>query len=145
MREIRELKITYNRKRVEDDLLSGSAESPEHVYHLFKEMENEVREKVVCLHLTDKYEIISFEVVSIGTQTYAITDPVEILRGAVLVRATKIIIIHNHPFGSAEPSEADIKSANQLKEKGSVLNIDLRDALIIGEDGFVSLMERGLI
>jgi len=145
MEEIGELKLSYERKRVEGDLLSGSAESPEYVYRLFKEMENEVREKVVCLHLTDKYEILSFEVVSIGTQTYAIADPVEILRGAVLVRAKKIIVIHNHPSGSAEPSAADIKGAKQLKEKGAVLNIDLRDELIIGESGFVSLAERDLI
>ena len=58
----------------------------------YKEMESEVREKVICVHLTEKYQIISFEVVSIGMQTYAIADPVEILRGAVLVQAAKIIV-----------------------------------------------------
>ena len=87
----------------------------------------------------------AFEVVSIGTQSYAIADPVEILRGAVLVHAAKIIIIHNHPLGSPEPSAADIKGAKSLKEKSAVLNIELRDAIIIGEGGFVSLAERGLI
>ena len=69
----------------------------------------------------------------------------EILRGAVLVRATKIILIHNHPVGSVEPSAADIKAAKSLIEQAAVLKIALRDELIIGEDGFVSLMERGLL
>lgn len=108
-------------------------------------MENDVREKVVCIHLTEKYEIISFEVVSIGTQTYATADPVEILRGAVLVRATRIIIIHNHPLGSPEPSAEDIEGAKKLKEKAAVLDISLQDAVVIGDGGFVSLADRGLI
>ncbi len=108
-------------------------------------MENEVREKVICIHLTENYQIISFEVVSIGTQTYVIADPVEILRGAVLIHAAKIVIIHNHPLAAPEPSESDIKGAKNLKEKASILNIELRDAIVIGEGGFVSLAERGLI
>jgi len=143
--ELIKLKRSFERKRVDDDLLHVPLESAEHAYQLFKEMENEIREKVVCVHLTEKYQIISFEVVSIGTQSYAIADPVEILRGAVLVHAAKIIIIHNHPLGSPEPSAADIKGAKSLKEKSAVLNIELRDAIIIGEGGFVSLAERGLI
>ncbi|WP_303905236.1 JAB domain-containing protein [Thiohalomonas denitrificans] len=145
MGQIKRLKLSFERKRVDDDLLHEALESAEQAYRLFKEMENDVREKVVCLHLTDKYEIISFEVVSIGTQTYAIADPVEILRGAVLVQASKIIILHNHPLGSPEPSDADIKGARNLKEKGAVLNIELRDAIVIGDGGFVSLAERELI
>ena len=145
MAHIKKLKPTFEPKRVDDDFLHAPLETAEHAYQLFKEMENEVREKVVCIHLTDKYEIISFEVVSIGTQTYAIADPVEILRGAVLVRATKIIVIHNHPLGSAEPSDADIKGAKNLKEKGTVLGVELRDAIVIGDNGFVSLSQRGLI
>ncbi len=145
MAHIKKLKLTFERKRVDDDFLHAPLETAEHAYQLFKEMENEVREKVVCIHLTDKYEIISFEVVSIGTQTYAIADPVEILRGAVLVRATKIIVIHNHPLRSAEPSDADIKGAKNLKEKGTVLGVELRDAIVIGDNGFVSLSQRGLI
>jgi DNA repair protein RadC len=145
MAQIKRLKLSFERKRIDDDLLHIPLESAEHAYRLFREMENEVREKVVCVHLTGKYEIISFEVVSIGTQTYAIADPVEILRGAVLVNAAKIIVIHNHPLGSPEPSEADIKGARNLKEKGNVLNIELRDAIVIGDGGFVSLAERGLI
>ncbi len=145
MAEIKKLKLSFERKRVDDDLLHVPLESAEHAYQLFKEMENEIREKVICVHLTEKYQIISFEVVSIGTQSYAIADPVEILRGAVLVHAAKIIIIHNHPLGSPEPSAADIKGAKSLKEKSAVLNIELRDAIIIGEGGFVSLAERGLI
>ncbi|MCU7937110.1 MAG: hypothetical protein KZQ99_19940 [Candidatus Thiodiazotropha sp. (ex Dulcina madagascariensis)] len=145
MAQIKRLKLSFERKRVDDDLLHVPLVSAEHAYQLFREMENEVREKVVCIHLTEKYEIISFEVVSIGTQTYAIADPVEILRGAVLVHAAKIIVIHNHPLGSPEPSEADIKGARNLKEKGAVLNIELRDAIIIGDEDFVSLAERGLL
>lgn len=145
MAEIKKLELSFKRERVEDDLLYTPLESAKHAYQLFKEMENEAREKLVCIHLTEKYEIIAFEVVAIGTRSYVIADPLEILRSAVILTAARIVIIHNHPLGSSEPSEADIKSAKDLKEKATVLNIRLQDEIIIGDDGFTSLAERGLI
>lgn len=145
MAEIKKLKLSFERKRVEDDLLYTPLQSAKHAYQLFKEMENEVREKLICIHLTDKYEIISFEVVSIGTQRHVLADPLEILRSAVILTAARIVVIHNHPLGTPEPSEADIKGARDLKEKAAVLNIMLQDSIIIGDKGFVSLAERGLL
>ena len=75
MAYIKELKASYQRKRVDADLLGIPVDSPEHAYRLFKDMENEAKEKLVCLYLTEKYEIISFEVVAIGTEKYVIAEP----------------------------------------------------------------------
>jgi DNA repair protein RadC len=77
MAYIRELKITYERKRVDDDLLHGPVESAEHVYRLFKEMEAEAREKIVCLHLNPQLEVLSFEVVAIGTTDMLLAIPLK--------------------------------------------------------------------
>ena len=110
---IRELKITYERKRVDDDLLGKPVESAAQVYQLFRDMENEAREKIVCLHLNPQLEILSFEVVAIGTDRYVTTDPIEIFRSAIVVRASKIIVLHNHPPGSAEPATAGIQGTKE--------------------------------
>jgi DNA repair protein RadC len=108
-------------------------------------MENEAKEKLVCLHLTESYEIISFEVVAIGTEKYVLAEPQEIIRSSALIRAKRIVLLHNHPLGSAEPSEADIKAAIELKRVGEAMKIVLQDMIIIGDSGYVSLAGRGHI
>ena len=142
---IKELKAAFKRKRVDDDLLGIPVESAEHAYKLFKDMEDEAKEKLICLHLTEKYEIISFEVVAIGTSKYVITAPEEIIRSASLIRAKRIILLHNHPGGSPEPSAKDIEAAKALKKVAEAMKISLQDIIVIGEDSFVSLRTRSLI
>jgi len=142
---IKELEATFTRKRVDDDLLGVPVESADHAYRLFKDMEDEAKEKLVCLHLTEKYEIISFEVVAIGTEKYVIAEPQEIIRSASLVRAKRIILLHNHPDGSPEPSPNDIKAVKELKHVADAMKIILQDVIVIGENSFVSMMTRGLI
>lgn len=142
---IKKLKATYKRKRVDDDLLGVPVESAEHAYRLFKDMENEAKEKLVCLHLTEEYEIISFEVVSIGTEKYVIAEPQEIVRSAALIRARRIVLLHNHPLGSPEPSPNDIRGAVELKKVAEAMKISLQDVIVIGDGGYVSLANRGLI
>jgi DNA repair protein RadC len=145
MAYIRELKITYERKRVDDDLLHGPVESAEHVYRLFKEMEAEAREKIVCLHLNPQLEVLSFEVVAIGTDRYVVSDPIEVFRSAIIVRASKIVVVHNHPLGSPEPSARDIQGAREMHKLGKLHRIPLLDFLVIGEDGYRSLDGMGLL
>ncbi len=128
-----------------DDLLSVPVESAEHAYCLFKDMENEAKEKLVCLHLTEKYEIISFEVVSIGTEKHVIAEPQEIVRSAALIRAQRIILLHNHPLGSPEPSSEDVKAAKEVKRVAEAMKIKLQDVIIIGDNDYVSLANRRLL
>jgi len=142
---IKKLKATYQRKRVDDDLLGTPVESADHAYRLFKDMENEAKEKLICLHLTEKYEVISFEVVAIGTEKYLIAEPQEIIRSAALIRAQRIILLHNHPLGSPEPSADDIQATKEVKKVADAMKIVLQDMIIIGDDGYVSFAERGLI
>lgn len=141
MAYIKELKVTYSRKRVDDDLLNKCVDSPEHVYKLFEYMQDEAREKVVCLHLNPGLEVLSYEVVAIGTAHNALADAASIYRGAIVTAASSIIIVHNHPFGSCAPSRQDKEFAKKMSQLGGLHDIDLEDFIIIGEDGYYSLVE----
>jgi DNA repair protein RadC len=143
MAYLKELKVTYKRKRVDDDLLNQPIESPQQVYELFKDMQDETKEKLVVLHLNPQLEVLSYEVAAIGTATGVVFEPVEVYRNAMLARASSIIVVHNHPSGSCKPSRADAKVTARLKELGDIHNMPLQDFIIIGEGRFHSLREHG--
>jgi len=143
MAYLKELKVTFTRKRVDDDLLNRPVENPRQVYDLFKDMQDETKEKVVVLHLNPQLEILSYEVASIGTGHRALLEPVEIFRNAILARAATLIVVHNHPSGSCEPSKADIDVAARMHQLGELHNMLLQDFIIIGDGEFYSFREHG--
>ncbi|VTU13937.1 DNA repair protein RadC [Variovorax sp. SRS16] len=143
MAYLKELKVTYTRKRVDDDLLNKPIESPAQVYELFKDMQDETKEKVVILHLNPQLEVLSYEVASIGTATRVPMEPIEIYRNAILARASSLVVVHNHPSGSCEPSNADIAAAAKLKELGDIHGLPLQDFIVIGFERFYSFRENG--
>jgi DNA repair protein RadC len=143
MAYLKELRVTYKRKRVDDDLLNQTIESPQQVYELFKDMQDETKEKLVVLHLNPQLEVLSYEVAAIGTATGVMFDPVELYRNAILARASSIIVVHNHPSGTCKPSRADVKVTARLTEVGGILEMPMQDFIIIGEGRFHSLREHG--
>jgi DNA repair protein RadC len=143
MAYLKELKVTFTRKRVDDDLLNKPVENPRHVYELFKDMQDETKEKVVVLHLNPQLEVLSYEVASMGTAHHAVLEPVEIFRNAMLARAATLIVVHNHPSGTCQPSQADIDVALRMHELGKLHNMLLQDFIIIGYGEFYSFREHG--
>ncbi|QFZ83416.1 hypothetical protein GFK26_11900 [Variovorax paradoxus] len=141
MAYLKELKVTFTHKRVDDDLLSRPVDSPEQVYALFKDMQNEAKEKVVVLHLNPQLEILSYEVASIGSAKATLMEPVELYRNAMLARASSLIVVHNHPSGHCQPSDADISIAMRLHELGVIHGMPLQDFIIIGDDEYCSFRE----
>ena len=69
----------------------------------------------------------------------------QILVRALDIGAVALIIVHNHPSGSPEPSRADIAITNRIAEAGRLLGIEVHDHVIIGREGHVSLKAKGLI
>lgn len=67
----------------------------------------------------------------------------EIFRPAVLVNSPALLLAHNHPSGSCEPSPQDIRTTTLIREGGELLDIEVIDHLIIGKGKFISLKERG--
>ncbi|MEZ2298074.1 JAB domain-containing protein [Variovorax sp. RCC_210] len=141
MAYLKELKVTFTRKRVDDDLLNKPVDSPEQVYALFKDMQNETKEKVVVLHLNPQLEVLSYELAAIGTGTQALIDPVELYRNAMLARAHSLIVVHNHPSGNPKASPADLDMAKRLLDVGKLLGMELQDFIIIGDDTYTSLRQ----
>ena len=143
MAYIRELKVTYERKRVESDLLARSVESPKQVHELFSDMQNETKEKVVVLHLNPQLSILSYEVAAIGNAFDVFIDPVEIYRNAMLARAHSIIVAYNDPSGECKPSSQANDAALGLYRLGGIHNMALQDFIVIGHEKFYSYSEEG--
>ncbi len=101
------------------------------------------REHLVVLTLDTKNKAIGINTVSIGDLNSAIATPREVFKLAVLQNACSLIVAHNHPSGSIEPSEEDLAISRRLDAAGKVMGIDVLDHMVIGEQGFASLRERG--
>lgn len=98
-------------------------------------LEDEDREHFVSLMLDAKNRIIGVHTVSIGTLTCALVSPREVFKAAILANACSIIVAHNHPSGDPEPSPEDLHITEQLAKAGKLLDIELLDHVIVGEDG----------
>lgn len=121
-------------------------QSGEDAVALFRESLLEAdRERLVCLHLDCKMSVISFEVVSIGSVSASVVHPREIFKAAILLNASSIILMHNHPSGKPEPSAEDIEITRRIQEAGRMLGIDLLDHVIVAAEGHVSFRESGLM
>lgn len=101
------------------------------------------RLRVLCLDSDNR--LLAEEVVGIGTVREVALHPREILRPALRVNATALILVHNHPSGSAEPSEADIAATRQLSATAALLGIALHDHVIVARTGWRSLRAMGLL
>jgi len=110
-----------------------------------KELRSSDREKFICMHFNVKNQIISYEVVSMGSLTSSIVHPREVFKAAILANAASVLFMHNHPSGGLEPSIDDIEITNRLCKAGGILGIDILDHLIITRDGYFSFKQKGLI
>lgn len=99
------------------------------------------QERFAIVMLDVKNQLIASQVITIGTATETLAHPREIFREAIRQSATRIIIAHNHPSGSVEPSQEDIALTKQLLEAAQVLNIPLLDHLILGNGDYQSLRQ----
>lgn len=99
------------------------------------------KEQLRGLYLNSRYEVIHDEVISVGSLTANIVHPREVFQPAVAHGAVALIIAHNHPSGSLEPTRADIEVTGQLVDAGKMLGIDLLDHLIITSSRHLSIME----
>ena len=99
--------------------------------------------KVVLLNT--KNEIITDVDISMGTLNSSLVHPREVFREAIIRSSNKIILLHNHPSGNAEPSKEDKSVTNRLKECGELIGIEVIDHIIIGDGIYFSLKENMLI
>jgi len=110
-----------------------------------KELRNSDREKFICVHFNINNEIISYEVVSMGSLNSSIVHPREVFKAAILANAASVLFMHNHPSGNTEPSLDDIEITKRLCKAGNILGINILDHLIITRNDYFSFREKGLI
>ena len=80
-----------------------------------------------------------------GLLNASLVHPREVFAPAITGAAASIIVAHNHPSGDPEPSAEDLAVTAQLMEAGCLLGIPVRDHVILGDSGYVSLAERGTL
>jgi DNA repair protein RadC len=97
------------------------------------------------LLLTTRRRVKGHQLVTIGTHDTILVSPLKVFRSAVIAGAPAVILMHNHPSGEPEPSEADIKVTRDLIRAGQLLRIDVLDHVIVGRPGFCSLRELGYV
>lgn len=121
-------------------------ESPEDIASVFmEEMRYLKKESFKVLLLNTKNEILSVEDISTGNINSSIVDPREVFNPAVRKSAACVVLIHNHPSGNPDPSDADVKVTERLKKAGELLDIKVIDHIVIGDGKFESLKRRRLI
>lgn len=109
-----------------------------------EELKDEEQEHFIVLCLNTKNEIIARKTISIGTLDQAIVHPRDVFRFAIKNNAARIIAVHNHPSGNPEPSENDKTVTKRLIRSGDILGVEILDHIIVGNNSYVSLRERGL-
>jgi len=127
--------------------LEGQLSSPDKVHKIMTDvfgMQKRAEEFLFMIALNTKCRPLGFFEISHGTVNASIVSPREIFIRAILSGATSIIITHNHPSFSSEPSIEDIKITKRIKEAGELIGIKLLDHVIIGGETFCSLKEKGL-
>lgn len=106
---------------------------------------HEPREQFRTLFLDRRNNLLRDELVAHGTVDHAPVYPREVIRRALELSASALILVHNHPSGDPTPSQADIQMTRQIVEAARVFNLQVHDHLVVGREGTASFKALGLI
>lgn len=108
-------------------------------------MANENNEHFRLIFLNKKNEVIADEVQQSGTVDHTSAYPREIIKRALELGATAIILVHNHPSGDPSPSQADIQVTQNIIDAAKPFEIVIHDHLIVSRNGTTSFKNLGLM
>lgn len=111
--------------------------------YVMNDMRFLTQEHFVCLYLNTKNQVLHRQTVFIGSLNASIVHPREVFKEAFRRSAASIICLHNHPSGDPAPSREDIEVTKRLAECGKMIGIEVLDHLIIGDNRFISMKEKG--
>ena len=98
-----------------------------------------------CCSLTARNVLIADEVQQQGTVDHTPLYTREVVKRALELSASALIVVHNHPSGDATPSQGDIRMTKELREALEKIGIALHDHLVIGRHGHESFRAKGLL
>jgi DNA repair protein RadC len=140
---IRDAMLYSLRLRIEDTpILSSNGRL---IDYLRSSMAFGLTEQCRVLFLNARNALIRDEVTGLGSIVEAPIFPRELVRRALEVGATAIVLVHNHPSGDPEPSEADLLITRRISFCTRMFDITLNDHIIVTKSGFTSFRSRGLL
>lgn len=123
------------------DCLTRPAQTMNYLRARLRDYEHEV---FACLMLDNRNRVIALRELFRGTVDGASVYPREVVKQALADNAAAVIFAHNHPSGVCEPSQADIRITERLRQALALVDIRVLDHVIVG-DGVTCLSERGLV
>lgn len=139
--------LELGRRRTESEVIAREKiKSSKDAFHIFRStMGDKPYEEFWILLLNRANKILRKSPVSEGGISGTVVDPKKIFKIAIDNHATGIILGHNHPSGLLTPSEADLKITKNLVASGKLLEINVLDHLIVGENGYYSFADEGAL
>lgn len=133
----------WKRRTLEQTLVFTEPQAVADYYQ--EDMRHQTQEQFHIMLFNSKQVLIRDILLSKGTVNASLASPREIMIEALRYQAVSLILVHNHPSGNPEPSREDIQITLQTVEAGNVIGISVLDHIIIGDNSFVSLRERGFL
>ena len=127
-----ECKLEWNSDPAEADQVKGPEDAADVVTDFIKD---KPQEHLVVLLLSNQNAVVGINVVAIGTGNACRAQVADVLRPAILANANGIILAHNHPSGSINPSPEDIALTEKIKAGADLMGINLLDHVIVGSYG----------
>ncbi|MCA1794683.1 MAG: DNA repair protein RadC [Desulfotignum sp.] len=129
----------FVRRRIKPDGLKITF--PADIMPLIQHYSDRKQEHFLGISVNGANEVMNVRVITIGLVNKTQIHPREVFADALSDRASAIIVAHNHPSGSLQPSPEDIRITGQLKEAGNILGVTLLDHIIFSSRGYYSLAE----
>jgi DNA repair protein RadC len=111
---------------------------------LIAQMSHLDQEQLCTVFLDTRNRVLGSEMIYRGSLNASYIRIAEVFRAAVRRNCASIIVAHNHPSGDPSPSPEDVAVTRELVAAGRLLNVEVLDHLVVGQQRFVSLRERGL-
>lgn len=131
--------LEFGRRRIRPEGMKVVV--PTHVLPIIQHFADRKQEHLLCVSLSGAGEVMACRVVTIGLVDRTQVHPREVFADPIIDRASAVIIAHNHPIGSLEPSDEDREITRTIKAAGKTLSIWLLDHIIFNKGGYYSFME----
>lgn len=118
---------------------------PRDLLPLVRHYADRQQEHLLCVTLNGADEIITTRVVTVGLVNQSQIHPREVFAGPITDRAVAIVLAHNHPSGSVQPSRQDVQATDRMVRAGNLLGIEVKDHLVFSHQEYFSFIEHNMI
>lgn len=112
--------------------------------YYMEQLRHEPQELLMCAYFDAKANFLGDARISVGSTNFAYFSPKDVLRIALEKKATLLVLLHNHPSGDPTPSRDDIRVTERMRECALLLDMNLVDHIIIGDNQYFSFKEQSL-